>query len=56
MSTNMQTLSMSETRIKNIPESLWRQFRAICVLKGLKVNAQMIELIRQYVDEKGKQN
>ena len=56
MSIEMQTIPMSETRIKNIPESLWRQFRAICVLKGLRINDQLIELIKNYVDEKGKQN
>ncbi len=56
MSTKTYTAGMAETRIKNIPEMLWRQFKAICVLEGLRVNDQLIELVKQYVDEKGKQN
>lgn len=42
---------MAETRVYNIPEQLWRHFRAKCLLKGVKVNDQMIELIQKFVDE-----
>ena len=45
---------MAETRVYNIPELLWRRFRAACLLKGIKVNEQMIELIQQFVDEQEK--
>ena len=54
MSTEMQTIPMSETRIKNIPESLWRRFKAICVLRGVKINDQLLELIQEYVDREGR--
>jgi len=45
------TASMAESRIRNIPEMLWRRFKAICLLKGERVNDTMIELIKRFVDE-----
>jgi len=54
MSKNLYAQPMAETRVYNIPEQLWRQFRAKCLLKGVKVNDQMIELIQRFVDEEEK--
>lgn len=40
-----------ETRIRNIPENLWRRFRALCVLQGQSVNEKIIELVAAYVEK-----
>ncbi len=50
MPTNLQNEIMAETRIRNIPDALWRQFKSLCVLQGEKVNDKLIELVRLYVD------
>jgi hypothetical protein len=55
MATAVQAQSMAETRIRNIPDHLWRQFKSLCVLRGELVNAKVIELVEKYVDSmKGK--
>ena len=51
MGGNTYTAPMAESRVRNIPEMLWRRFKAICLLKGARVNDTMIELIKRYVDE-----
>jgi len=54
MSKTQYAQYMAETRVYNIPEQLWRRFRAYCLLSGVRVNDQMIELIQRFVDEQDK--
>ena len=42
---------MADARIRNIPEMLWREFKAVCALEGTTINDKIIELIQKTVEQ-----
>ena len=50
MTAAVQTKPMAETRIRNIPDAMWRRFKALCIVRGELVNTKVIELVQKYVD------
>ena len=51
MTTLVYPLFMADARIRNIPEMLWREFKAVCALEGTTINDKMIELIQKTVEQ-----
>lgn len=42
----------TEVRLKKVPAQLWREFKAMCVLRGVTTRAALLELI-QWAVKKG---
>jgi len=40
-----------DTRVRGIPTELWREFKAMCALQGKSMNAVLVKLVQQAVDE-----
>jgi hypothetical protein len=51
MTALMYPLAMADARIRNIPEMLWREFKAVCALEGTTINDKIIELIQKTVEQ-----
>ena len=43
-----------DSRIRNIPEDIWRRFRVICLERGVSMNQRIIELVRAEVERVNK--
>ncbi|MBA7584870.1 hypothetical protein ES708_26836 [subsurface metagenome] len=45
-----------ETRVRHIPEQLWREFKSMCALEAITMNDMLIKLMQQAVEQhkKGK--
>jgi len=43
-----------DTRVRGIPEPLWREFKAMCALQGKTMNEVLVKLIKQAVDQYNK--
>ena len=43
------TYIMAETRIRNLPDDVWRRFRVICLEAGISANKRLIQLIEAEV-------
>ena len=46
---------MAELRIRNVPEEIYRKFKALCALKGYKINDYVIELLKKEVEKRAKE-
>ena len=46
---------MAETRIRNIPDEIYRKYKALCALKGVKINDYVIELLKKEVAKREKE-
>jgi Flp pilus assembly protein TadB len=44
---------MKQLVIKNMPEPLGKQFKAICALRGTDMRSVLLEFIEKYVKESG---
>jgi len=47
--------TMAELRIRNVPEEIYRRFKALCALRGVKINDYVIELLRREVEKREKE-
>jgi len=39
-----------DTRVRGIPTELWREFKSMCALQGKTMNAVLVKLIQQAVE------
>ena len=46
---------MAETRIRNIPDDVYRKFKALCAENGYKINDHIIELLKREVEKREKE-
>lgn len=42
---------MADYRVKDIPEDLWRKFKALSALEEKTINQKLVDLIREAVDK-----
>ena len=42
---------MGHKLIKDLDEKLWRKFVAYCTLKGVKVNKELEDILKEHLDE-----
>ena len=46
-------INMKTTLIRNIPDKLWQQFKVKCAKENVSMNQQMLNLVQEYVKQKG---
>lgn len=42
---------MAELRIRDVPDEVYRKFKALCALKGYKISDHVIELLKKEVEK-----
>jgi plasmid stability protein len=50
----MYNTSMKSIMIRNVPEDLHKEFKILCVKRGVSINKLMLDLMRKEVDKEQK--
>jgi plasmid stability protein len=54
MATIMQDARMAEMRIRDVPDHLRKAFKIACAEEDISMNQKLIELMRKYLEKRGK--
>ncbi len=52
----LYNISMKTIMIRNVPEDLHKEFKILCVKRGLSINEQLLNLMRKEVEKEQKKN
>lgn len=50
----LYNISMKTIMIRNVPEELHKEFKILCVKRGLSINEQLLNLMRKEVEKEQK--
>ena len=50
----LYNISMKTIMIRNVPEDLHKEFKILCVKKGVSINEQLLLLMRKEVEKEQK--